>query len=179
VTTVQALLRTLARHEREPFYLRMDVVEYAGGEEAEAALLFADAMDDVPFMDDVAEEIPPMPAHRRLDGHERGCGPGSGDMTRKQAERLSGRLVLTGLQHVPAVVIGHEEGRHADDQELLVGWAEPGQGWPVGDDHLRLRAFLFGDEQGCTSFWWCRESEIDLLPPGAAVAPRKRTRRRK
>jgi truncated hemoglobin YjbI len=57
VTTVQALLRTLARHEREPFYLRMDVVEYAGGEEAEAALLFADAMDDVPFMDDVAEEI--------------------------------------------------------------------------------------------------------------------------
>lgn len=89
-------------------------------------------------------------------------------MTRAQARRLSGRLVLLhsgpsrDWSGEPAKVIGYD----SETESLIVGWAEEHIGWCL---HLRPTDSLFGDAQGCASAWRAHKG-FDLLPPGAAVA---------
>jgi hypothetical protein len=97
-------------------------------------------------------------------------------MTRREAEKLSGRLVLLrpgvwspdNYVGEPAVLIGQVQG-----DWMLVGWADGGPGWPLGDGFNRS---LFGGAQGCTRAWGCPFGDLDLLPIGAAVARKPRRR---
>jgi hypothetical protein len=99
-------------------------------------------------------------------------------MTRRQAEKLSGRLAVVnpGPWCVPRAYTGEPAVILGCGRDLaLVGWVDPAMGWtgPTDDEC----ASLFGDEQGCASFWYTRWRDLDLLPIGAAVARKPRRRK--
>jgi len=91
-------------------------------------------------------------------------------MTRAQAEKLAGRLVvirdgaILGLpadyQGEPGIILG------ADHDSLVIGWADRALGIDGGWGHQ----WLFSDCGTCESTWYVSFEDVDLLPPGAAVA---------
>ncbi len=88
-------------------------------------------------------------------------------MTRAQALRFVGRLVLIDERHAPADWAGEPAvvlGRNRPSGSLIVGWADAEVGWEL----LPTDSFR-GGYRGCVSGWYVEPEWLELLPPGAAV----------